>query len=193
MKLETAAYLDRLRAAIDDLPLDRLEQLGETLMRAYRNGKRVFVLGNGGSASTSSHMAADMAKNTISANMRRFRILSLNDNMAMMTALANDLRYENVFVEQLEHFIEPGDVLIAISGSGRSENVLRAMRYARGQSAEVVALLGFDGGPAVELADLAIVVSSDDYGVIEDVHLVINHILVESFRSRLNEDRPWVV
>ena len=193
MKLETAAYLDRLRAAIDDLPLDRLEQLGETLMRAYRNGKRVFVLGNGGSASTSSHMAADMAKNTISANMRRFRILSLNDNMAMMTALANDLRYENVFVEQLEHFIEPGDVLIAISGSGRSENVLRAMRYARGQSAEVVALLGFDGGSAVELADLAIVVSSDDYGVIEDVHLVINHILVESFRSRLNEDRPWVV
>ena len=193
MKVAAPAYLARLKAAIDDLPMDRLEELGDALYRSYRDGKQVFVLGNGGSASTASHMAADMAKNTISAHMRRFRILSLNDNMAMVTALANDLDYRNVFAEQLQNLIRPGDLLIVLSGSGRSENVLRAMRYARAECAQVVALLGFDGGAARELADLSIVVSSDDYGVIEDLHLVINHILVDYFRTRLEQDRPWHV
>ncbi len=193
MKVAAPAYLARLKAAIDELPMDRLEELGDALYRSYRDGKQVFVLGNGGSASTASHMAADMAKNTISAHMRRFRILSLNDNMAMVTALANDLDYRNVFAEQLQNLIRPGDLLIVLSGSGRSENVLRAMRYARSECAQVVALLGFDGGPARELADLSIVVASDDYGVIEDLHLVINHILVDFFRTRLEQDRPWQV
>src|SRR5919206_1916506 len=98
-------YLDRLRTTLDSLPRDRLTRLGEMLYRAYKNEKNVFTLGNGGSASTASHMAADLAKNTIQANMRRFRILSLNDNMAILTALANDLGYENVFSEQLKNLI----------------------------------------------------------------------------------------
>jgi D-sedoheptulose 7-phosphate isomerase len=125
--------------------------------------------------------------------MRRFRILSLNDNAAIVTALANDLGYENVFSEQLTNLIRAGDVLIVVSASGNSPNIIKAMRYARVQSAEVVALLGFDGGQAAGLADLAIVVPSRDYGVVEDVHLVINHILVEHFRTRLALDLPWVV
>jgi D-sedoheptulose 7-phosphate isomerase len=187
------AYLDRLRPAIDALPVDRLERLGELLYRAYANEKQVFTLGNGGSASTASHMAADLAKNTIGPNMRRFRVLSLADNASIVTALANDLGYENVFAEQLMNLIRPGDVLIAISASGNSPNVLNAMRYASGQCAEVVALLGFDGGEAARLADLAIVVPSRDYGVVEDVHLIVNHILVDHFRARLAQERPWVV
>jgi D-sedoheptulose 7-phosphate isomerase len=186
-------YLERLRSAIDDLPRDRLALLGEMLYRAYRNEKQVFTLGNGGSASTASHMAADIGKNTIGPNMGRFRVLSLNDNMATVTAIANDLGYENVFGEQLKNLVRPGDLVIAISGSGNSSNVLNGMRCARSACAEVAAILGFDGGSALDLADVAIVIPSDDYGVVEDAHLIINHIIVDYFKARLAEDRPWVV
>jgi D-sedoheptulose 7-phosphate isomerase len=186
-------YLERLRAAIDGLPRERLNQLGEILLRAYRVDKQVFVMGNGGSSSTASHLAADLAKNTIGPNMRRFRIMSLNENAAIVTALANDLGYENVFSEQLTSLVRAGDVLIAVSASGNSPNILNAMRYARSRSAEVVGLLGFDGGQAVGLADLSIVVPSSDYGVVEDLHLVINHMLVGFFRDQLAGDRPWAV
>jgi D-sedoheptulose 7-phosphate isomerase len=187
------AYLDQVRDALEALPRDRLGVLGEMLYRAYRNEKQVFTLGNGGSASTASHMATDLAKNTIGPNMRRFRVLSLNDNAAMLTALANDLGYENVFREQLQNLIHPGDLLIAVSASGNSPNVLNAIRYAHKQSAEVVGILGFEGGEAAGLVDVAIVVPSNHYGVVEDVHLIINHILVDYFKSKLAEERPWVV
>jgi D-sedoheptulose 7-phosphate isomerase len=186
-------YLDRLSAAVGALPRERLTQLGEMLYRVYRNEKQVFTLGNGGSASTASHMAADLAKNTIGPNMRRFRVLSLNDNAAILTALANDLGYENVFREQLQNLIRPGDLLVAISASGRSPNVLNALRYAQSQCAETACLLGFDGGDAVSLCDVAIVVPSDHYGMIEDIHLIINHILVDYFQAKLAEEAPWIV
>ncbi len=186
-------YLQDLQAAIDAVPRDRLAAMGEMLFRAYRNGKQVFTVGNGGSASTASHMAADLGKNTIGPNMRRFRIISLNDNTAFVTSLANDLGYEYIFSEQLVNLIRAGDLLVAISASGNSPNVLRAMHYARDQSAEVIGILGFDGGQAVELADLAVVVPVSHYGVVEDVHLIINHILVESFKVRLAEAAPSLV
>src|ERR671938_226480 len=124
-------YLRRLRSAVDALPRDRLAELGEILYRTYRNGQQVFTLGNGGSASTASHMAADLAKNTIGPNMRRFRVLSLNDSTPMLTALANDLGYEHVFSEQLKNLIRAGDLVIALSASGSSPNVLNAIRCAR--------------------------------------------------------------
>jgi D-sedoheptulose 7-phosphate isomerase len=186
-------YLDRLRGAIDALPRDRLALLGEMLYRAYSNEKQVFTLGNGGSASTASHMAADIGKNTIGANMGRFRVLSLNDNMATVTAIANDLGYENVFGEQLKNLVRAGDLVIAISGSGNSPNILNGMRCARAACAEVAAILGFDGGKALDLADVAVVIPSSDYGVVEDAHLIINHIIVDYFKARLAEDQPWVV
>jgi D-sedoheptulose 7-phosphate isomerase len=188
-----ASYLDELRDAIDELPRDRLVQLGELLYRAYRDGKNVFTLGNGGSASTASHMAADLAKNTIERNMRRFRILSLNDNTSLLTALANDLGYEHVFTEQLKNLIRAGDVLVAISASGNSPNVVGAIECARERSAEVAAIVGFGGGRAAELADLAIVVESSHYGIVEDLHLVINHVLVDHFKERLADERAWQV
>jgi D-sedoheptulose 7-phosphate isomerase len=193
MQSHVTDYLNRLRSAIDDLPGDRLEALGEKLIRAYSNEKQVFTVGNGGSASTASHMAADLGKNTIGPNMRRFRILSLNDNAAIVTALANDIGYESIFSEQLINLIRPGDLLVAISGSGNSPNVLRAMSYAREQCAEVIGILGFDGGSALALSDLAVVVPIDHYGVVEDVHLIINHILVEHFKARLAAEQPCLV
>jgi D-sedoheptulose 7-phosphate isomerase len=186
-------YVTRVHAALEALPRDTMGTLGELLFRAYQNDKQVFVIGNGGSASTASHMAADLAKNTIGPNMRRFRIHSLNDNISLVTALANDIGYDHIFSEQLENSVRAGDVLIVISGSGNSRNVLNAMRYARRQSAQVVALLGFDGGAAIELADITVLVQSRDYGIVEDMHLVVNHILLEYFSKLLAASRPSVV
>ena len=193
MEQRISGYLDRLRGSIEALPRERLAELGELLYRAYGDSKQVFTLGNGGSASTASHMAADLAKNTIGPNMRRFRVFSLNDNTAMLTALANDLGYENVLSEQLKNLIRAGDVLIVISASGNSPNVLNAIRYAQTRSAEVVAIVGFEGGEAARLADLAVIVPSDHYGIIEDVHLIINHMIVDYFKERLADERAWAV
>jgi D-sedoheptulose 7-phosphate isomerase len=187
------SYLDRLLKTLDGMPVDDIARLSEMLYRAYSDEKQVFILGNGGSASTASHMAADLGKNTIGPNMRRFRIMSLNDNIPLLTALSNDLGYENMFAEQLQNLIQSGDVLIVISGSGNSPNVLKAMEYAQGRSAQVAALLGFGGGRAAELSDLNVVIDSDDYGVVEDAHLIVNHILVEHFRQRLATERPYSV
>ena len=186
-------YLAELQRALGSLPRDRLARLGEMLYRAYRNEKQVFTLGNGGSAATASHMAADLVKNTIGANMRRFRVLSLNDNTPLLTALANDLGYENIFTEQLKSLIRAGDVLVALSATGNSANVLNAIRCAREHSAEVAAILGFGGGEAAAVADLAVIVDSDHYGVIEDVQHVINHILVDHLKSELDDEQPWFV
>jgi D-sedoheptulose 7-phosphate isomerase len=190
MKDHIRNYLDRLEQALATISPELVDELASRLYRAYTDGKQVFVLGNGGSASTASHMAADLAKNTIGPNMRRFRIMSLNDNAPLVTALSNDLGYHRVFAEQLMNLIRPGDVLVAISGSGNSPNVLRAVEYAREQCAQVVGLLGFTGGRAAGLCDTAVVIGSKDYGVIEDAHLILNHILVEYFHDRLFRERP---
>jgi D-sedoheptulose 7-phosphate isomerase len=193
IETDIRSYLDRLLKTLDGMPVDDIARLSEMLYRAYSDGKQVFILGNGGSASTASHMAADLGKNTIGPNMRRFRIMSLNDNIPLLTALSNDLGYDNMFAEQLQNLIQPGDVLIVISGSGNSPNVLKAMEYAQGRSAQVAALLGFGGGKASKLSDLNVVIDSDDYGVVEDAHLIVNHILVEHFRQRLASEQPYSV
>ncbi len=185
-------YIGRLQKALELLPRHRLIEVGEVLLTAYRNDKQVFTLGNGGSSSTASHMAADLAKNTIGPNLKRFHVNSLSDNTSIITALANDLSYDRVFSEQLINVISAGDVLIVISASGNSQNVLNAIHYARLQSVETIGLLGFDGGEAAALVDISIVVRSSDYGIIEDVHLAINHMLVEYFKEHLAESRPWV-
>jgi D-sedoheptulose 7-phosphate isomerase len=187
------SYIERLNRTIAQLPRDHIAAFGASLLRAYKNDKQVFTLGNGGSSSTASHMAADLAKNTIGPNMRRFRIMSLNENAAIVTALANDIGYEHIFSEQLMNLVRPGDILVAVSASGNSPNVLEAIRYAQRENAETVALLGFDGGQAARIVDNAIVVPSHDYGVVEDIHLVINHVLVEYFRAHLAELQPSIV
>jgi D-sedoheptulose 7-phosphate isomerase len=184
------AYVTQLKSAIDQIPLERVEAIGNVLYRAYRLNKQVFIVGNGGSAATSSHMACDLGKNTISPNRQRFRVLSLNDNVPLMSALANDLGYEYVFSEQLKNLIHPGDVLVSITGSGNSPNIVRAMEYARERAATNIAFLGFDGGRALQLADEYVLVPVRHYGVVEDVHLVLDHIFTEFFRARLDADEP---
>jgi D-sedoheptulose 7-phosphate isomerase len=182
-------YLSRLKEAIDSIPVDRVEAVGDALYRAYRLNKQVFIIGNGGSAATASHMACDLGKNTIAMHRPRFRVLSLNDNIALLSALANDVGYDHVFSEQLTNLIRPGDVLISITGSGNSPNIVRAMEYARSRAATNIALLGFDGGRALHLADEYVLVPVEDYGLVEDIHMVLDHILTEYFQSRLELER----
>ena len=179
-------YLEQVSSSVARLPLAQIAAFAETVERAYRDDRQVFLIGNGGSASTASHMACDLAKNIYPANalagIRRFRVLSLTDNVALITALANDCGYDRVFAEQLSYYVRPGDLVIAISASGNSPNVLEALVAARGAGARTAALLGFDGGRARELADLSVVIDSGDYGHVEDAHLVVNHLVTAWMR-----------
>lgn len=177
-------YLSQLAATLDRLPADRIEQLIDLLHRARLEGRQVFLLGNGGSAATASHFACDLAKNTIAAGLPNFRAISLVDNTALMTAWANDTAYDNLFCGQLGCLLQPGDVVIGISGSGNSPNVLRAVEMAKAAGAVTVGLTGFAGGKLKGLVDLAIVVPSQCMEQIEDLHLVIEHLVVVALRER---------
>lgn len=183
------SYLAELRQCLDAIPLADVGRFVECLERAYREDRQVFIIGNGGSASTASHMACDLAKNVYppitTRPLRRFRVTSLTDNVALITALANDCGYERVFSEQLQNVLAPGDLVIAISASGNSPNILQALAFARERGARIAALLGFDGGRAREMADVAVTVTSRDYGHVEDLHLMLNHLIAAWMRQLL--------
>jgi D-sedoheptulose 7-phosphate isomerase len=178
-------YVDRLRGVLDRLDVAAVERVIEVLIEALDANRTVFVCGNGGSASTASHMAADLGKNTAVEGRTRLRVMSLADNVAWFSALANDLGYENVFVEQIANLLQPQDVLLAISASGNSPNVVRAAEFTRERGGKVVALVGFSGGRLLEIADVAVHTPSDEYGPVEDSHLMLDHIFVEALARHL--------
>lgn len=175
-------YLDDLKSALNKINTEDIQKIADALLNAYANGNTVFILGNGGSASTASHMACDFGKGTLknayNPKEKRLKVVSLTDNVATMTAFTNDLSYKHMFSQQLHNLIEPNDIVIGISGSGNSANVLKALKYAKTQKALTIGLLGYmTGGKAKKLADLDITIQSTNYGIIEDLHLVINHLL----------------
>jgi D-sedoheptulose 7-phosphate isomerase len=175
-------YLEELKKAIESINLDDIQKITEILMDVYKNDRRVFILGNGGSAATASHMACDLGKGTLrnvyDASEKRFQVISLTDNVPMMTAFANDLSYDDIFVQQLKNYVQKGDVVIGISGSGNTPNVIKALLYAKSVGAKTIGLLGFNtGGNAKDLVDHHIVIKSNSYGVVEDLHLALDHIL----------------
>lgn len=185
------AHFERLRDVIAAVPYEQIDAVAEILYRAYLNDKQVFVMGNGGSAATASHFASDLSKNTVVAGRRRFRAICLNDNLPVITALANDLGYESVFVEQMRNLLRPGDVVIVVTGSGNSPNIIEALKYARSCSATTIAFLGFDGGKAKALVDAYIHIECNDYGLVEDVHYALGHFFREYFQNRIEQDtRP---
>jgi D-sedoheptulose 7-phosphate isomerase len=179
-------YLGALRATLASLPLDAVARLIEAVEEARARDAQIFVVGNGGSAATASHFAVDLGKGASLGAQRRFRVLSLTDNVPWLTALANDLSYADVFSEQLKNHARPGDLLLAFSGSGASENVIRAVRAANALGCRTFGLAGRGGGRLREEAGECLVVDSDHMGVIEDAHFVIQHLVVYHFMSRLD-------
>lgn len=172
-------YVRRTGEILQSIDLEQVARAVGALRNARMRGATVFVVGNGGSASTASHFATDLAKATDRDGAPHVRALSLTDNVSLMTALSNDLAYEEVFTGQLDRLLRENDVLIAISVSGESPNILRAVEFARERNAITIALVGFDGGPLAGSVDIAVHARSErgEYGQVEDVHLAIHHMV----------------
>lgn len=170
-------YLKLLQQTIAALPVENIQDVVDTVRNAHADGRQLFLLGNGGSASTASHIACDLQKGLKQCSGKRFRASSLTDNVAIMTAWANDTDYQNIFAEQLDSLLEPGDVVIAISGSGNSPNVIKAVEKANEMGAITIGWSGFDGGKLAKVAQKPIVVQSDNMQRIEDVHTILGHVV----------------
>lgn len=177
------SYFEGARACREELSREKLEQAMNAIIDAYERGRRIFVLGNGGSASLASHMACDLGKDASAPGQPRARVISLADNMAMLTAWANDASFEAVFAEQLANLMEPGDVVIGISGSGNSPSVLRAIEYARDHGAVTLGFIGFGGGKLKDLVDIDLTVSCRNHGQVQDLHLALNHVLSQYLKE----------
>jgi phosphoheptose isomerase len=183
------AYADELSRAAKTIDPAALDQAAAILLEAYARDARMFSCGNGGSAAVANHMQCDHVKGVRTTTDLTPRVLSLSTNVELLTAVANDLGYENVFVYQLESQSRPGDVLIAVSSSGRSPNIVRALGWARDQGLHTIALTGFDGGAAKVTAEVAVHVECTNYGIIEDLHQAIMHALAQYIRqSRMTAD-----
>jgi D-sedoheptulose 7-phosphate isomerase len=177
-------YLEDLKGTIDRIPVDCVDNIISILHSARINHKHVFIMGNGGSASTASHFVCDLAKNTRKSGWPEFRVIGLTDNMAIFSAYANDEGYENVFAQQLNNLLNPGDVVIAISGSGNSQNVIKAVELANNRGAITVGFTGMTGGILKGLAQHGIYVQNDHIDEVEDIHLMLEHAICRVLMDR---------
>ncbi len=184
-------YVERMRRLLAQVPVEDVVAIMAVLERALQEHRQVFLAGNGGSAATAAHMATDLSK-TVAGNAGEypgFRAISLTENAALLSAWANDTAFEEIFVGQLRSLAEPGDVLLLISVSGESRNLLRAAAWAREHGLRTLALLGRDGGQLRRLVDAAVVVPAQEYGPIEDVHLMLNHLFTAYFQRVVRSSR----
>ncbi len=181
MKQWVADYLTAQQAAHDSIPIDAVARIIEQFRTALREDRQIFVFGNGGSAANASHFATDLGKGSSDKLGKRFRVLSLNDNVSWMTALGNDYAYEDVFVRQLMNYAKPGDLVLAMSVSGDSPNVVKAVDWANRNGLHTIALVGGKRGKLAEIARQAIVINDTHYGRAEDAHMGICHMICYSF------------
>lgn len=181
MRLWLERYVQEHVRAIESVDLDQVAQAVEVLRAARDQGRTIFVCGNGGSAASASHLSVDLGKGASLGRAMRFRIVSLNENTAWLTALGNDVGYERVFVEQLANQAAPGDVLLTMSVSGNSPNVIKAVEYARQLGMTTIGLCSRRGGTLAQLANLALRIDSDHFGHCEDGHMFICHLLGYAF------------
>ena len=178
-------YVSQLQQTLNQLPNDRIVQVIDLLHSARLAGRKIFIMGNGGSASTATHFVCDLAKNTRKEGWPHFKVIGLADNMAIFSAYANDDGYENVFAQQLANLVIPEDVVIGISASGNSKNVLNAMLLAKSQDATTIGFTGFDGGRLSSMVDINIHVNSNIIEHVEDIHLVLEHMIVKALREQV--------
>ena len=188
MKAFLDGYAKALGGAMAGFDPAQFEKIINILAEAYKNDKQVFIAGNGGSAGTANHFVCDFGKNAIpftgtGPGRRRFRIISVSDNIEKITALGNDIAFEEIFRQQLVNLMRKGDVLIVISASGNSPDIVRACEYAKEMKSHIIVLAGFNGGKIKEFAEAAMVIPLESYEQIEDIHLIILHMIVYYFKS----------
>lgn len=193
VNLDFEQYGDRLKSEISRLSGDQVSRFVDKLEQAYKDDRQVFIIGNGGSATSASHFAEDLGKGLLSEDelkrfsRRRLRVQSLTDNNGWLLAIGNDLGYEHVFTQQLANFAKTGDLLIAISGSGNSPNILNAVRWARDNGLFSFGLTGFNGGQLKQIQDDGIHVDLNDMGMVESLHLCIFHWVLNDFYARIHQ------
>ena len=181
-------YLKRLEQVLKSIDRSKLALLIEKITSFSKTDKTIFIAGNGGSASTASHMACDLGKTVLIDSLGdkayRLRVVSLTDNIPLMTAIANDYGYEYIFSEQLKSFGRKGDMLIVLTGSGNSPNIIQAVLTAKSLGIQTFGLLGFGGGKVKEVIDDILLIDCDDYGLVEDTHLIVDHLITDWFRNQ---------
>jgi D-sedoheptulose 7-phosphate isomerase len=182
--VEIQQYLNALITTIKSVDVECINAVAEVLGDACKEQKRIFIMGNGGSSATASHYVCDFNKGLSVNRQQRYKMYCLSDNVPTMMAIANDMGYENIFVEQLKNFIEEGDVVIGISGSGNSPNVIKAIEYAKAMNAVTIGLSGYDGGRLKQIVKYSIHVNIDNMQITEDVHAMLDHLLMSILQSR---------
>ena len=188
------SYFQEVIKCVVLMDKEAIQKMIEKVLESYKNDKKIYILGNGGAAATASHMACDLGKGTLArvydAKEKRLHVMSLTDNVALISALANDLSYDDIFVQQLRNLVEGDDIVIAISGSGNTKNVLNAVTYAKKVGAITIGLTGFNtGGKLSQIVDLPIIVNSSHYGPLEDVHLMIGHLVSAAIAASKHKER----
>ena len=189
--IDFSAYRAELNEVLNHLPLDQVRKAADILFDCYQTDHTLFIFGNGGSAALASHLATDFAKGTHfpgpseMANFRRLKAMAVTDNTPMLTAWGNDTCYEDVFMRQLENFLKPGDVALAISGSGNSPNVLKALEFARASGATTIGLGGFGGGKMKALLDCPVIAASYNMQQVEDAHVIVGHMIFLDLKNRI--------
>ena len=180
---QITSYISVVQDTVGKLPVESITRVVATLQNARLEGRKVFIMGNGGSASTATHFVCDLAKNTRHDSLPHFRVIGLTDNMAIFSAYANDEGYDNVFAAQLANLVEAEDVVIAISASGNSANVVKAMEAAKVYNAVTVGFTGFTGGKLASLVDIQVHVDSYVIEHVEDIHLMLEHMIVKAIKD----------
>lgn len=178
-------YSEELKRTLDVIDRADIEKLETYLEEARENGKRVFVLGNGGSAAAASHWVCDFGKGINVGNSKRMKIFAPSDHSSIFTAYGNDNAYDQTMVEQLKNLLEEGDLVISLSVSGSSGNLVEAQKYAKSVGAKTVCIVGNYNGSLIALSDFAIVLKSQNYGVVEDIHLILEHAISQNMKRAI--------
>lgn len=177
-------YIGEHKSALESIPVDAVENVITDFQKALKEDRQIFVFGNGGSASNASHFITDLGKSSSDKIYRRFRCLSLNENLSWITAIGNDYAYEDIYLRQLENYARPGDIVMVMSVSGDSPNLVKPVEWCKKQNINTIALVGGKKGRLAELADKVIVINSTHYGRVEDCHMHICHMICYAFVER---------